>query len=185
MFEFVWSLPGSRFLLLLFAALALACSDEKDAADGLWRGKLETGTQVTLELWIQPTDPELAAVEAFRSAAGGPEAIYGKVTARNTTQKADKGRFVVLTGGAGYSDDPTEVIFVCGRIPLWLVRSATGGRDLQNQYFSLVGDHCNSNTTSGPDIAPGETVTYYVVLDAVSEPAFERVFMGATNELKR
>lgn len=155
--------------------------------NGDWRGEFETGTDATLTLWVDPTDPDLAEFEAFRKATGANPVLYGRVVATNDGSVPDTSRFVTLTGSNGEMFDGTAipVEFLCSHTGRWIAAVATQSTELVNQYNALLANRCNGNTLAGPTIAPGETVTYYVAFDGEDEPEFERVFMGVGNELKR
>ena len=170
--------------VVISLALANACG--ADDGDGPWKGKTESGTDLTVELWVPATDPGVAPFEAFRKATGAPEVLYGKVTAKNTGNAPDNGRFITLTGkdGDALGDDAVEVNFVCGQISRWLAVVLTQSTELHQQLATLQQGACKG-TTLGPTIATGESAVYYVALEAGREPEFERVFAGAPNELKR
>jgi len=167
-----------------FLVFATACSGND--GNGAWKGKTESGTDLTVDLWVPATDPGVAPFEAFRKATGAPEVLYGKVTAKNNGNAPDNGRFITLTGkdGNALGDDAIEANFVCGQISRWLAVALTQSAELNIQLASLQQGACKG-TTVGPTIAPGETAVYYVALEAESEPEFERAFAGAPNELKR
>jgi len=170
--------------VVISLALANACGG--DGGDGPWKGKTESGTDLTVELWVPATDAGVAPFEAFRKATGAPEVLYGKVTAKNSGSAPDNGRFITLTGkdGDALGDNATEVNFVCGQISRWLAVVLTQSVELNIQPATLQQGACKG-TTLGPTIAAGESAVYYVALEADGEPEFERVFAGVPNELKR
>ena len=174
-------IAATTIIVLLFAT---ACSGSDDG--GAWKGKTESGTDLTVELWVPATDPGVAPFEAFRKATGAPEVLYGKVTAKNNGNAPDNGRFITLTGkdGDALGENAIEVNFVCGQISRWVAVVLTQTSELYVQLATLQQGTCKG-TTVGPTIAPGETAVYYVALEADSEPDFERVFAGVPNELKR
>jgi hypothetical protein len=154
---------------------------------GDWEGEFETGTDVTLTLWVDPADPALADFEAFRQAAGANPVLYGRVTATNDGAVQDTSRFVTLTGKDGemFDGSATEVEFLCSHVARWIAAVATLNTELNEQYTKLYTEDCGAIMSAGPVIAPGETVTYFVAYPGDTEPEFERVFMGLGNELKR
>lgn len=153
----------------------------------VWKGEFETGTDVSLELWVDPSHPDLQDFEAFREAAGASPVLYGRVTAKNDGYVEDTARYVTLTGPDGdpFGASAEELQFLCSHIAMWIAAATTPSSDLLNQYNTLLADRCNGNTIMGPVIPPGETITYYVAYKGETEPEFERVFMGLGNELKR
>ena len=158
------------------------------APAGAWQGEFETGTDVSLELWVDPaTDPVLTLFEAFREATGGAPVLYGRATATNDGEGEDTSRFAILTAADGerFGPDAVEVGFLCSQIGRWIAVVATLTTELNDQYTKLLNEDCGGNTLVGPVIPPGETVTYYLAYEGDSEPAFERIFMGAGNELER
>jgi hypothetical protein len=154
---------------------------------GDWTGEYETGTDVTVTMWVDASDPDLADFEAFREASGANPVLYARITATNDGSAQDTSRFVVLTDDSGDLFGPSriELDFLCARAARWIAAVATQSTELVNQYGALLADRCDGNTLAGPVIAPGETVTYYVAYEGDSEPDFERVFTGASQELKR
>jgi hypothetical protein len=158
------------------------------SSDGdTWKGKFETGTEVSLTLWVDAAnDPDLAPFEAFRQAVGAGTVQYAKAVAKNTTSAPDSARFATLTDDSGemFNETAIEVNFLCAEIADWIQAAPTQSTELVNQYSALLSGACEGNTLAGPTIAAGDTVTYYVAYEG-DEPDFERVFMGAENELKR
>ena len=157
------------------------------SGDGDWKGEFETGTDVTLTLWVHPSEPDLAEFEAFREATGANPVLYGRATATNDGSIQDSARFVTLTGADGETLDGSEieVNFLCSHIARWIAAVATQTTELSGQYANLYNEDCGGTSLAGPSIGPGETVTYYVAIEAEPEPEFDRVFMGLGNELKR
>ena len=139
--------------VVAFLALAIACNGDDE--DGAWKGKTESGTDLTLELWVPATDPGVAPFEAFRKATGAPEVLYGKVTAKNNGSAPDNGRFITLTGedGDALGDDAIEVNFVCGQISRWVAVVLTQSTELHQQLATLTQNNCKG-TTVGPDRRP-------------------------------
>lgn len=197
-----WLLALALVATLLLAAVACGGDGDGDDDDddaggngsdnsgssesGAWTGTLETGVDVALELWIDPADPDLAEVEAYRANAGAPPVLYGRVTATNNTGETDNGRFVTLTGEDGdlFNEERIEVNFLCSHFNMWWRDSAQTAEVLA-EYEDLLARRCDGNYLGGPTVAPGETVVYYVALEAEAEPAFARVFMGVFTELDR
>jgi hypothetical protein len=157
------------------------------AGDGeRWEGRFETGSRVTLILWVESNDPAVAEFEAFRQAVGAEPVRYGRVEIRNDSGAADTGRTVTLTDASGdsFGAAATEVNYLCTRIARWIAEVASTTTELVDQYNALLGEHCAGNPLSGPEVPPRDSVTYYVAYEGEAEPDFERVFMGET-ELER
>lgn len=159
--------------------------DGGDGGDGTWTGELETGVNISVELWVPASDPDLADVEAFREDTGAAPVLYARVTATNDTEEPDRGRFLTLTDGEGdlFGESRIEVGFLCSQMHSWW-GDAENNTELVDGYNAMVGDRCGGNYLGGPDLPPGETVTYYVALEG-DEPEFERMFAGVGNELTR
>jgi hypothetical protein len=201
--------PFRPFLPVLGAAgialLLTACGGDDDEAStntvptgpaaastgsssGAWQGEFETGTDVSLELWVDPaSDPVLQRFEAFREATGANPVLYGRATATNDGDAQDTSRFAVLTDAEGdtLSETRIEVGFLCSHISRWIAAVSTLTTELNDQYTRLLNEDCDGNTLAGPVIEPDQTVTYYLAYEGESEPEFERIFMGLGNELER
>ena len=95
------SLSRTLFAAAFVAFLMFATACSGDDGNGAWKGKTESGTDLTVDLWVPATDPGVAPFEAFRKATGAPEVLYGKVTAKNNGNAPDNGRFITLTGKDG------------------------------------------------------------------------------------
>lgn len=201
----------SRWLLIsLFAALPLAVfacggddddepggpetpsaetpSSNGDTPDGAWTGEFDTGTEVTLEIFVDPADvPELAEFEEFREAAGFPPVRYARVTAENVTDAPDTGRFATLTGedGEQFGENAIQLTFACSSAYRWLDTGSQPSEEAVTLYNELFAGTCLGQELAGPTIAPGETVTYFLVYTEDGEPQFERVFMGLDQEFER
>ena len=160
-------------------------SNGDTGGSGAWEGELETGVKVSVEMWVPATDPDLADVEQYREDTGAAPVLYARVTATNDTEAPDRGRFLTLTDGEGdlFGESRIEVGFLCSQMHGWW-NDAPNRNDLVDGYNAMVGDRCGGNYLGGPDLLPGETVTYYVALEG-SEPEFERMFAGLGNELTR
>lgn len=156
-----------------------------DSGSGAWEGELETGVKVSVEMWVPASDPDLADVEVYREDTGAAPVLYARVTATNDTEEPDRGRFLTLTDGEGdlFGESRIEVGFLCSQMHSWW-GDAENNTELVDGYNAMVGDRCGGNYLGGPDLPPGETVTYYVALEG-DEPEFERMFAGAGNELTR
>jgi hypothetical protein len=152
---------------------------------GAWEGELETGVKVSVGMWVPASDPDLADVEAYREDTGAAPVLYARVTATNDTEAVDRGRFLTLTDGEGdlFGESRIEVGFLCSQMHSWW-GEAENNTDLVDGYNAMVGERCGGNYLGGPDLPPGETVTYYVALEG-DEPEFERMFAGLGNELTR
>jgi hypothetical protein len=156
--------------------------------DGLWRGKFDTGTEVTLELFVDPANvPELEPFEAFRDAAGYGPVRYARVTARNVTNAPDTSRFATLTGEDGEMFNGEEITlgFICASAYRWLPQGEQPTAEAVAMYNDLFSGACVGQELAGPVIPPGETVTYYLVYGGEAQPEFDRVFMGFGQEFKR
>jgi hypothetical protein len=204
MLRFRWLIPGA-VLALSLTILACGGDDEEtsngdgtpagetpstngDAPEGAWRGEFDTGTEVTLEIFVDPADvPELAEFEEFREAAGFDPVRYARVTAKNVTGAADTARFATLTGedGEQFGDDAIQLTFACSSAYRWLPTDTQPTQDAVALYNELFAGTCESQELAGPQIAPGETVTYFLVYEGEGEPVFERVFMGLDQEFER
>ncbi len=190
--------------LLLVSAVACGGDDDDDsngsgnntpAGNGggggsggnTWSGEFETGTEVSLELWVDASDPALADFESFREATGTPPVLYARATATNTGTEPDTSRFATLTGSDGniFADDTVEVVFLCARLDNWMDNAGERTTALIQQWSDLIEGPCNGDILAGPRIDPGQTVTYFLVLEAETGPTFQRVFMGLGNELRR
>ncbi len=163
-------------------------SGNGDAPDGAWTGEFDTGTRVTLEIFVEPAGaPELAEFEELREAAGQPPVQYARVTAENVTDAPDTGRFATLTGedGEQFAEGAIELTFACSSAYRWLDTGAQPSSEAVTLWEELFAGPCEGQELAGPTIAPGETVTYFLVYTEEGEPEFERVFMGLGQELER
>lgn len=195
-------------LLAAFSLVAVACGgdddDEEpggtdtpagetpsgngDAPEGAWTGEFDTGTKVTLEIFVDPADvPELADFEELREAANHPPLQYARVTAENVTDSPDTGRFATLTGADGeqFGEGRIELGFACSSAYRWLEGGTQPSSEAVTLYNELFSGTCLGQELAGPTIAPGETVTYFLVYTGEGEPEFERVFMGLDQEFER
>lgn len=161
--------------------------DGGDAPEGAWTGEWDTGTEVTLEIFIDPAGiEELAEVEEYREAVGYKPVRYARVTATNTTDAVDNGRFATLTDGDGEElrEDALTLEFMCSRLFRWMPQSGASNEAFA-MYSALESGFCAGQYLTGPEIQAGETVTYYLVWEEDAEPEFERVFMGLGQEFKQ
>ena len=201
-----------NLLVVVVASLALAlplwaaCGGDDDAAgstpgastptqeanssagDGAWRGEFDTGTKVTIEIFVDAaTIPELAQFEAFREEVGYPPVRYARVTAQNGTGAADTARFATLTDDAAdqFGEDAITLGFVCASAYRWIPFDSRPSEQAIAMYNELFSGPCVGQELAGPVIPPGQTITYYLVYDGEDEPEFSRVFMGLDQEFER
>lgn len=187
-------------MALSFGAIACGGDDDGDSGDsgdtqatgddgsveGAWEGEYETGTDVSIELFVPASDPALAKFEELRKAVNAPAVVYGRVTAKNTGSKPDTGRFVTLTDSEGeqFEEDATIMNFACALAYRWSQTPAISNEAIE-AYTGLYNTDCAGATIAGRTIQPGETVTFFVGVEGESEPGFERVFAGAGNEFEK
>lgn len=161
--------------------------DGGDAPEGAWTGEWDTGTEVTLEIFVDPAGiAELEEVEEYREAVGYKPVRYARVTATNTTDAVDNGRFATLTDSEGdqLAEDVSTLDFMCARLFRWMPSSGASNEAFA-MYTELESGFCLDQYFTGPAIEPGETVTYYLVWEEDAEPEFERVFMGLGQEFEQ
>lgn len=201
--RFRWLLPVALVALSLTAVACGGDDDDEPGAtattsgetpsangdpEGAWTGEFDTGTEVTLEIFVDPAEvPELAEFEEFREAAGFDPVRYARVTAENVTDAPDTARFATLTGedGEQFGDAAIQLGFACSSAYRWLPTDTQPTQDAVTLYNELFGGTCAGQELAGPVIAPGQTVTYFLVYEGDDEPQFERVFMGLDQEFKR
>ncbi len=157
------------------------------SGDGAWRGEFDTGTKVTLEIFVDPADvPELAEFIELREEAGREEPIrYARVRAENVTDAPDRGRFATLTDEQGeqFGDGAITLEFLCSKAYRWLSDSPSD--EAIALYNDLFTGTCLGQELQGPEILAGETVTYFLTWEGEGEPEFDRVFMGLNQEFER
>ena len=200
-----WLIPG---LLVALSLTLVACGGDDDddesnggetpygqtptgngdAPEGAWKGEFDTGTEVTIEIFVDPAGvPELAELEEFREAAEVPPVRYARVIAKNDSEDLDTARFATLTGEDGdqFSDDAIVLNFACSSAYRWLPEDTEPSEEAVALWNELFTGTCAGQELQGPQIPGGETVTYFVVYEGEGEPEFERVFMGLGREFER
>lgn len=158
-----------------------------DAPNGAWTGEWDTGTEVTLEIFVDPAGiAELEEVEEYREAVGYKPVRYARVTATNTTDAVDNGRFATLTDSEGdqLAEEALTLDFMCARLFRWMPQSGASNEAFA-LYQALESGLCEGQYLAGPPIQPGETRTYFLVWEEEAEPEFERVFMGLGHEFEQ
>lgn len=160
-------------------------SEAPSDGDGPFTGELETGVAASAELWVPPSDPDLADVEDWRERTGADPVTYGRVTLTNDTDEPDNGRFLTLTGPDGdiLAEDRVEATFLCSEINNWWEESPDRD-ELVDEYATILDERCDGNFLGGPTVEPGATVEYWVTVSG-DEPEFSRVYAGLGNELTR
>ena len=199
----LWQRAGTLAVVGLLALGVFACGggDDDDSSPsgddgtrtsegstggGEWKGKFETGTELSAKLFVPATDPAVAKYEELRKAAGAPPVVYARLVAKNTGKVADTARFLTLTDKEGEALEDGAVImdFACLHASRWSQTPNLPPAAIA-AYTSLYNIDCRGASLAGPSINAGETFTYFVAVETATEPAFERVFVGASAELKK
>jgi hypothetical protein len=159
--------------IALVAGLLAGCGGgSKDKAATQVKGKdlsgeTETGMKLRVETFVAPSsDPDLAAVEAYRAAGKFAQADYHRVTADNSKGKVvDRGRTVdfakdqnaLSTGGS------VEASFMCDVLHFeWIPAPDASAKTLAT-YKALLSKLCTNGPPKADGIAPGKTQTYYLI----------------------
>lgn len=179
-------------LALAFALLAVGCSgdsggDEPATAPGAmrWRGALDDGSTLEVELGVPPDDRRVAPFEALR-ALGGEEVVWvvGEIEVPEG-EPAASGRFVTLVapGADVAEDDPFDAAdgvvsatLACSQLDAWW-DSAPPGSDRDRLFEGLFAKTCGQQALQVPAVA-GAVTRYVMTIEGSELPPFDRVFAG-------
>jgi hypothetical protein len=124
------------------------------------------------------------ACAATTPGAATPDFLWTRVTIDNSgNTQPQTGRFVSFSSSADF--DPlseVQATFACSVLARYAPK-AGDPRSVFDAYEGLYTGFCRGQTAQVP-VAPGETLTYWLLYEGDTWPQYRSIWAGAGNELK-